>query len=67
MKGTPPSKANRAPSGLRLTAIKCNDGEADLFISALVLLEGEFMAIVTVGIVLASDFSHLYYPLNPQV
>jgi hypothetical protein len=40
---------------LRFTASKCQDGEANLFINSLVLLEGEIMAIVTVGIDLAKN------------
>jgi hypothetical protein len=55
MKGTSPSQASRTPVGLRFTATKCQDGEANLFINSLVLLEGEIMAIVTVGIDLAKN------------
>jgi hypothetical protein len=35
MKGTSPSQASREPSGLRYTATKCQDGEANLFINSL--------------------------------
>jgi hypothetical protein len=41
--------------GLRFTASKCQDREANLFINSLVSLEGEIMAIVTVGIDLAKN------------
>jgi len=54
MKGTSPSQASRTPSGLRFTATRCQDGEANLFINSL-LLEGEVMTIVTVGIDLAKN------------
>lgn len=54
MKGTSPSQASRTPSGLRFTAQQCQDGEANLFINSL-FLEGEVMAIVTVGIDLAKN------------
>jgi hypothetical protein len=40
---------------LRFTATKCQDGEANLFINSLILLKGELMAIVTVGIDLAKN------------
>jgi transposase len=40
---------------LRYAASKCQDGEANLFINSLVSLEGEIMAIVTVGIDLAKN------------
>lgn len=55
MKGTSPPQASRIPSGLRFTATKCQDGEANLFINSLVLLGGEFVAIVTEGIDLAKN------------
>jgi transposase len=45
---------SRDPWGLRFTATKCHDGEANLFINSL-FLEGEVMAIVTVGIDLAKS------------
>ena len=55
MKGTSPSQASRFLLRLRPAATKCQDGEANLFINSLVLLEGEIMAIVTVGIDLAKN------------
>jgi hypothetical protein len=55
MKGTSPSQASRIPSGLRLTATKCQDAEVKLFINSTCLLEGEIMVIVTVGIDLAKN------------
>jgi hypothetical protein len=55
MKGTSPSQASRTPVGLRFTASKCQDGEANLFINLLVSLEVEIVAIVTVGIDLAKN------------
>ena len=61
MKGTSPSQASRTPSGLRFRATRCQDGEANLLarrnfivINSL-LLEGEVMTIVTVGIDLAKN------------
>ena len=33
MKGTSPSRASRAPEGLRFTATQCHDGEVKLFIN----------------------------------
>lgn len=54
MKGTSPFQASRILSGLRFTAQQCQDGEANLFINSL-FLEGEVMAIVTVGIDLAKN------------
>ena len=54
MKGTSPSQASRTLPGLRFTAQQCQDGEANLFINSL-FLEGEVMAIVTVGIDLAKS------------
>jgi hypothetical protein len=50
MNSTSPSQASRAPSGLRLTAQQCQDGEANLFINLTCLVEGEIMTIVTLGI-----------------
>jgi hypothetical protein len=38
-----------------LSATQCLDGEANLFINSLVFLEGEVIAIVTVGIDLAKN------------
>jgi transposase len=54
MKGTSPSQVSRSLLGLRFTATKCHDGEANLFINSL-FSEGEVMAIVTVGIDLAKS------------
>jgi len=35
MNGAAPSQASRKPSGLRLTATECQDGEVELFINLL--------------------------------
>jgi predicted TIM-barrel enzyme len=55
MKGTSPSQVIRAPSGLRLTATECHDGEVVLFINSLVFRKGNLMNIVTVGIDLTKN------------
>jgi hypothetical protein len=60
MKGSSPSRATRAPEGLRCATSKCQDGEANFFINSLLSLEGETMAIVTVGIDLAKNFVDVF-------
>ena len=42
MKGTSPSQASRALSGLRFTAQQCQDGEANLFINSLDKVNGDY-------------------------
>jgi hypothetical protein len=60
MKGTSPSQVIRAPSGLRLPATQCHDGEVKVFINSLGLGRGNLMAIVTVDIGLAKNVFAVY-------
>ena len=54
MKGTPRTK-RAAPEDLRFTASMHQDGEANVRINSLVLLDGEIQLIVTVGTDLAKN------------